>query len=257
MKRFLTASVAINILLAGFVLWLVRAGRPAEKTSSAPARTLDTRAKSKTPPAKPPSAVSAAVSFHWSQLESTNYRTYIANLRGIECPEQTVRDIIAADVDEAFFAPRRGELKPDQTAPALEYALRQLNQEEAALVATLLGDQPTASAVAVHPIRARILRVKSQAEREADRPVSLPLVLQPVNPDALKLTETQIQTINDLRQTFLEEIGGTNQDPSDPAYRRRWQAAQREADDMLTGMFGRNFTLNYRMQSENLAAQPK
>jgi hypothetical protein len=36
--------------------------------------------------------------FIWTQIESTNYSEYIANLRSIGCPERTVRDIVTADV---------------------------------------------------------------------------------------------------------------------------------------------------------------
>src|SRR6267143_1193334 len=43
--------------------------------------------------------------FHWGQLESEDYRTYIARLRSIGCPEQTIRDIIIADLDK-LFAPK-------------------------------------------------------------------------------------------------------------------------------------------------------
>lgn len=43
--------------------------------------------------------------FRWSQLESEDYRTYIERLRAIGCPEQTIRDIIIADVDK-LLAPQ-------------------------------------------------------------------------------------------------------------------------------------------------------
>lgn len=36
--------------------------------------------------------------FSWQELESRDYPTYIKNLREIGCPEQTIRDIIIADV---------------------------------------------------------------------------------------------------------------------------------------------------------------
>lgn len=36
--------------------------------------------------------------FSWRELESRDYPTYIKNLREIGCPEQTIRDIIIADV---------------------------------------------------------------------------------------------------------------------------------------------------------------
>ena len=257
MKPF-RVSVIINILLLGLVLWLFRFGHVAEKTSSAPPVASETRPASQPTLSSQSDYVPGAPNFRWSQLESTDYRNYIANLRGIGCPEQTIRDIITADVDAAFYAPQRDQLKQQQTAQSLEYALQKLNQQEVSFITSLLGGQPAASEVAINSPRVpSILRVKSRAERDLDRGVSMPLVLQPVDPTALKLSEEQAQTINELRQTFLQEIGGTNQDPSDPAYRQRWQAAQREADEMLAGMFGRNFTLNYQMQVESQAAQIK
>lgn len=44
--------------------------------------------------------------FDWRLVESEDYRTYIKNLRDIGCPEQTVRDIVTADVMQAFAAKR-------------------------------------------------------------------------------------------------------------------------------------------------------
>jgi hypothetical protein len=40
--------------------------------------------------------------FSWSQLESPDYETYIENLREIDCPEATIRDIILADVNQLY-----------------------------------------------------------------------------------------------------------------------------------------------------------
>src|SRR6185295_9394269 len=53
----------------------------------------------------------------WAQLESEDYKTYIARLRAIGCPEQTLRDIIIADLDKLLApeivaaAGRRTDLK--------------------------------------------------------------------------------------------------------------------------------------------------
>ena len=38
--------------------------------------------------------------FSWQELESRDYPTYIKNLREIGCPEQTIRDLIIADVTQ-------------------------------------------------------------------------------------------------------------------------------------------------------------
>src|SRR5205823_1153970 len=51
-----------------------------------------------------PAVVEVNEPFSWAQVESTDYRVFIANLRGIGCPEQTVRDVVIADMDELFSA---------------------------------------------------------------------------------------------------------------------------------------------------------
>jgi hypothetical protein len=61
-------------------------------------------------PAMPaPPAVVAG--FDWRQVESPDYREYIANLRKVGCPEQTIRDLIIADVSK-LYAERRATLYP-------------------------------------------------------------------------------------------------------------------------------------------------
>jgi LysM repeat protein len=88
--------------------------------------------------------------FTWRQVESPDYRAYIANLRDIGCPEQTIRDIIIADVDQLYAKKRAGELatadldwwksEPDASvAQATRARLDALEQERRALLASLLG----------------------------------------------------------------------------------------------------------------------
>jgi hypothetical protein len=55
--------------------------------------------------------VAATNDFRWAQLESEDYRDYIARLRSIGCPEQTIRDIVIADVDK-MLAPRMQAASP-------------------------------------------------------------------------------------------------------------------------------------------------
>lgn len=40
----------------------------------------------------------------WRALESEDYRAYIKNLRSVGCPEQTIRDIVIADLDRTYAA---------------------------------------------------------------------------------------------------------------------------------------------------------
>jgi len=64
-----------------------------------------------------PALTAPTTSFHWRQLESEDYRTYIQRLRSIGCPEQTIRDLIIADIDKTLaprmqsIIPRRKDLK--------------------------------------------------------------------------------------------------------------------------------------------------
>lgn len=248
-KSFFVLSLALNALLIAVVLLLLN--RLSTTQNIATAKINASSVPTTNAPAPATTITPNTVSFRWSQLESSNYLTYIANLRAISCPEQTLHDIITADVDASFYASRRQQLKQQQLGGLLESSLQALAMEETAFIDQLLtGRRSTPQPeVAATILRAPKIRVKSFTEREAERSPSLPLVLQSVNPDTANLTEVQRQTINELREKFLEEIG-TTQNPSDPAYRRRWQAAQREADDMLAGQLGRNFTLNYQTRAQ-------
>jgi hypothetical protein len=69
-------------------------------------------------------------------------------------------------------------------------------------------------------------------------PVVYPLVFQEANLAALNLNAQQLQAINDLRQTFVDEIGGLNQNPDDPDYLQRWLKAQADVDNLARGLLG-------------------
>ena len=224
MKALLKISLAANLALgAGVIFFVARnAQRELETESTAVSQT--------SAPAPPPTP------FHWRQLESTDYRIYIANLRGIGCPEQTLRDIITADVDSQY-APRRRELQNRALSKsALESGLRTLEHEEVALLDNLLGIRLIdATAQSANPTAPSVhARWKSPVEEY----IATPLALQNVDPAALKLTGEQAETLAEIQEHFIAAIGGPNQDPNDPAYRKRWQKAQPECDDMLRGMLG-------------------
>ena len=88
--------------------------------------------------------------FSWREVESTDYPTYIANLRQIGCPESTVRDIIIAEVNTLFARKRAIELVtpgqqwwrsvPDtNVVQAAAEKARELDEERRALLTRLLG----------------------------------------------------------------------------------------------------------------------
>jgi hypothetical protein len=195
---------------------------------------------------------SQAKSFRWSELESADYRTYVANLRGIGCPEQTIRDIITADVGSLYSERIRtleSKLAEAGTADqsAVEGEIRAVRREKAWLLSTLLGTEPipgddSAEGVAGNAAP-RTVRLLEPGK------VPVPLVFQPVDFGAANLDPGQIQAITGLRERFIEEIGV--QDPNDPAYRERWLRAQPQSDKELQAVIGllayRHFEISARV----------
>jgi hypothetical protein len=190
--------------------------------------------------------------FHWSQLDSSDYHFYVKNLRAIGCPEPTVRAIVTADVDSVYqivehqleqkLAEVEGgswsnQLSSYSSEQALKEALQKIPDEETARIADLLGLKPV-------PIQ-----IASSAPAA---PLPLPLVMQNVDLSALNLSADQKQVIAGLRQDFLKQIGGANQDPNDLTYQACWQKAQPEADNMLEAMLGNDIYTKYQLAAHQL-----
>lgn len=123
--RFLhmrTGSIIILLLglnLAGLFVLLerTRAKSNAPEASPSPRKSsfqaLREKTREMTSELAPPAATNT---FRWSQLESEDYRTYITRLRRIGCPEQTIRDIVIADLDKLMAAEVR-EIEAVNEAP--------------------------------------------------------------------------------------------------------------------------------------------
>ncbi len=88
--------------------------------------------------------------FLWSQIESPDYRHYIANLRAVGCPEQVVRDLIMADLNQVFatrfaaiYKPEAREYwqksKAENANPEQVKQLMALSRDKAAILQDLLG----------------------------------------------------------------------------------------------------------------------
>lgn len=88
--------------------------------------------------------------FHWSEIESSDYRQYVANLRALGIPEQIIRDIIVADVNQ-LYTKRAREILPQRPTqywqkysnqnpePKQMEQLIALGKEHSALLQELLG----------------------------------------------------------------------------------------------------------------------
>jgi hypothetical protein len=271
MRNGLKVSLLCNLALAGGLIFVLVAGHRTVPVGSAPvvAESRPPVIEAATPPI---SSRPEPAPFRWSQLDSTNYHQYVKNLRGIGCPEPTLRAIVTADVHAvlwkralaleqqlAALAEARRSGRPDagNNEPALRSEMAALPEEEAAEIARLLGLSSSTNSVASAPLAP--VRPGRQPRSQANRPVDMPLVFQNVDPVELGLNEEQMQVVNNLREDFTQQVGGENQDPNDPAYLARWQQAQPAMDDMLQGMLGEQVYTKLQMlqlTGGTQAAQP-
>lgn len=156
-RLWLGLSVAGNLALGWLVAaWMQAPVAPATAPASHVAAVVAPAAV--TPAPAPPAPESAA--FDWSQLVAADFKVYRDNLRSIGCPEQTVRDIITAEINAQYLGRRQGILtvmqsqfwelaaqhwneprailKGDWAKP-----LKELEQERTRLIKEVLGE-PTA-----------------------------------------------------------------------------------------------------------------
>ncbi|HVM46730.1 MAG TPA: LysM domain-containing protein [Candidatus Acidoferrum sp.] len=136
-------SLGVNIVLAA--AWVFSARNFSAKYAAATAV-----------PSRPPvvqtktNFITRRQLFTWRDVESGDYGTYVSNLRDIGCPEQTIRDIIIAEVNAAYAQKRATELvtadqqwwrsEPDPAVvQAAAEKIRALELERRGLLTSLLG----------------------------------------------------------------------------------------------------------------------
>jgi hypothetical protein len=150
-------SLLANLLLIGHLI-RSRSRTPLAATATVPtANQTQKAAELKDGVGSPPSpaaempAAGGSPPFLWAEVESADYRQYIANLRAVGCPEGTLRDIIAADLNQLFAAKAAQIWKPaepapywrkaanDRPAPDQSKELNALAKEQSAILQDLLG----------------------------------------------------------------------------------------------------------------------
>lgn len=175
-KNLLHVFLALNVALGGcFVAYLfisrnnqpqvvatsfntppartnISAPRPAPPTNAVPA----TNAPAAAPADTQPRPVFTDKKFGWQDIETNNYAGYIQSLRAVGCPEDKVRLIIMADINELFGRKRAHEaevldtkwwrpLSDPMVVNANQHALqqkgRQLEEERRAMIEKFLGPE--------------------------------------------------------------------------------------------------------------------
>jgi len=98
------------------------------------------------------STVDAPRPFLWSQIESADYRQYIANLRAVGCRNKPSRDLIAADLAQHYSARVQALWKPkvheywrkyenDQPSAAQMKGLMAIDHERSSVFRELFGNE--------------------------------------------------------------------------------------------------------------------
>ena len=91
-RVILIISLIANLLLA--LGWLSTSRKAAIASAVASTQTPTTNTVTKT------AVIVRRTFFSWQEIESQDYAAYIKNLREIGCPEQTIHDILVADVTQ-------------------------------------------------------------------------------------------------------------------------------------------------------------
>src|SRR5262249_55775509 len=213
MKSALHISIGVNFVLLAALIFPASGLRNSD-TGRAVSSMLGPRAVPAVGSALQADPTSETRVFSWADVESSDYRKYIDNLRAIGCPELTIRDIITADV-RSLYKQRRASLERKQgwggttslgrsPRDTIQMQLRALGVEEASVLTALVGNESQAEEITSDA------PVRQKRTDSVDLPVSKPLVLQEVDPATLQLNPAQLEAISELRQQFIDEVGGPN-----------------------------------------------
>ena len=227
-------------------------------------------------PVKPPAPTKAQPPFRWSQLETPDFATYVKNLRGIGCPEPTIRDIIGGELSE-IYAQKRQEAAAQNQGSLLEAEALKLQTEKERLLVKLTASsaaEPGTTGTEGTMTRAQTSMVVTQpasgvtapASQVRDIPAAFTLdanpaaVLTPQNARAAGNAQTASAVINTtasmlttVKQDFVQAVGDTG-DPDSEAYRRRWEQARRHADERFSSMYGGDAFMRAQSQALQQAA---
>ena len=241
------ASLGVNVVLA---VVLTRADRqPPSGSSPATADLVQTQSV-----APKTNVIVRRQFFRWRELESPDYPTYVANLRDIGCPEQTIRDIIIADVNGLFARRRSTELvtpeqqwwrsEPDTNIirAATEQA-QKLEDERRALLTRLLGTNWESGDLASLPR-------PSHPGLALDGPVLG--TLPPETKQALE--EISAQSEQRMR-TYIEEQQQQGKTPDPGELARLREQTRQELASVLSPAQLEEFLLRYSQDATDLRAE--
>ena len=177
LQRLLLISIVANLVSLAGLYWFLSDRKEAagpSQAAQANAPAASGQALGQTAPVE--RVVREVEPFHWSQIESDDYQTYVENLRRIGCPEETIRDLVKQDLDKAYDqrkadilnkAPPRNDFwktghpnKLSQPSGATRSKMAQLDQEKNQVLGDLFGRDGVAAINRPTPLA----RARSQAK---------------------------------------------------------------------------------------------
>jgi hypothetical protein len=178
--------------------------------------------------------------FNWVEVESSEFPTFIANLRRIGCPEQTIKDIILAEVDRLYEKRERTEVVlPDQewwrsdpetnAVQSAAYQIQALEAEKAALLVELLGPD-----------------WNHQPETPSGDPLRLDgPILSKLSPEIKEAVLKIAVAARDQTTAYLAQKSGAKEEPSSQDLERIREQERSELVKILTPEQLEEFQLRY------------
>lgn len=277
-QPLLAGSLALNLAfgLAAALGWLSPDHTPPKLPAS---QAVSPSSKEKKIPTKAAASAKPPV-FQWSQLEAPDFATFVKNLRAIGCPEVTIRDILAGEVNEIYDLKIQALMQQSSTAgghsskshagTAEQAARNQLNEEKTRLLASLLSPAaPLGDAAATHPGPQAAPPSASGAPPPPNRATMTPAAFlvgnnpqQSGNSQELSTTATDPQLdagtrqiVEQLRTRFASSLQTAGSlDPSSAEYYELWDKSRRESDDRFSSMFGGDAFIKAQLDANRTAA---
>lgn len=151
MQKIIIGLAGLNLVLVAYLVVALTRSPAGGKDDAPPALAAAPLTVAQTPAAEAPAEIPPPPKeFTWATLASPDLRKYADNLRQAGCPDETIKEIILAEVNRSY-GPRESSLKvrPDDVAPwekaalydrrSAETTLRQLLEEKRALLKELTG----------------------------------------------------------------------------------------------------------------------
>lgn len=246
-RVYFFVSLALNVLLLVGWGWSLAHRRETERRSALAALT-------NAPSATRTNVLVRRQFFSWREIESDDYATYIANLRDIGCPEQTIRDIIIADVNALFARRRATEVvtpeqqwwrsEPDTNVlyQALE-KIRALEQERRDLLTRLLGPGWETGDLLNLP-------------RPSRQPIPLDGPILGTLPDEVKHRVEEISLRSEERiRAYVEAERRAGREPDPAELARLRQQTRTELAGVLSPLQLEEFLLRYSQNASALRAE--